>query len=227
MKELSIFVDESGDFGTFKPHSPFYLFTMVFHEQDKPITSQIENLDRHIREMGLPECHCFHAGPIIRREEDYSNFTIQQRRKCLNAITALARHSNITYKNFVVEKKKGQDPLELNKTLSKKLHEFLTENKIFFEAFRKIIVYYDNGQVELNKILASIFSISLANIEFRKVSPINYKLFQVADLLCTMKLIDIKFERGIQSASEQKFFGSTRDLKKNYLNPLSKLKFDE
>ena len=227
MKELSIFVDESGDFGAFKAHSPFYLFTMVFHEQDKSTTSQIENLDRHIREIGLPECHCFHAGPIIRREEDYSNFTIQQRRRCLNAITTLAKHSNITYKTFVAEKKKGQDPLELNKTLSKQLHEFLNENKNYFEAFRKIIVYYDKGQIELNKVLASIFGISLDNVEFRKVSPINYKLFQVADLLCTMELIDIKFERGMQSSSEQGFFGSLRDLKKNYLKPLSKLRFDE
>ena len=107
------------------------------------------------------------------------------------------------------------------------MHEFLNENNNYFEAFRKIIVYYDKGQIELNKILASIFGISLDNVEFRKVAPINYKLFQVADLLCTMKLINIKFEKGMQSSSEQAFFGSLRDLKKNYLKPLSKLRFDE
>lgn len=227
MRELSIFVDESGDFGAFKAHSPFYLFTLVFHEQDKPIASQIEILDRHIRELGLSEGHCFHAGPIIRREEHYTDLSMCQRRKCLNAITAFARNSNITYKTFFVEKRKGQDPLELNQSLSKQLHEFLNEHKSYFEDFRKIIVYYDNGQVELNKILASIFGISIDNVEFRKVSPINYKLFQVADLLCTMKLIDIKFVREIQSESEKAFFGSSRDLKKNYLKPLSKLRFDK
>ena len=32
MKELSIFIDESGDFGSYEPHSPFYIITMVFHE---------------------------------------------------------------------------------------------------------------------------------------------------------------------------------------------------
>ena len=33
MRELSIFVDESGDFGPYETHAPFYLFTLVFHDQ--------------------------------------------------------------------------------------------------------------------------------------------------------------------------------------------------
>ena len=37
MKELSIFVDESGDFGEYAVHSPYYIITMVYHEQDKDI----------------------------------------------------------------------------------------------------------------------------------------------------------------------------------------------
>ena len=34
MKELSIFIDESGDFGEYDYHSPWYIVTMVFHEQE-------------------------------------------------------------------------------------------------------------------------------------------------------------------------------------------------
>lgn len=34
MKELSVFIDESGDFGAYEPHSPYYIITMVFHDQD-------------------------------------------------------------------------------------------------------------------------------------------------------------------------------------------------
>ena len=37
MKELSIFIDESGDFGEYAVHSPYYIITMVYHEQDKDI----------------------------------------------------------------------------------------------------------------------------------------------------------------------------------------------
>lgn len=42
---LSIFVDESGDFGGYSPHSPYYIVTMVFHDQTKDISAQIQKLD--------------------------------------------------------------------------------------------------------------------------------------------------------------------------------------
>ncbi|WP_353885359.1 DUF3800 domain-containing protein [uncultured Dubosiella sp.] len=31
MKELSIFVDESGDFGKYDPCSPYYLIALIYH----------------------------------------------------------------------------------------------------------------------------------------------------------------------------------------------------
>ena len=33
VSELSIFIDESGDFGTYDIRSPYYIITMVFHDQ--------------------------------------------------------------------------------------------------------------------------------------------------------------------------------------------------
>ena len=65
----------------------------------------------------------------------------------------------------------------------------------------------------------------LTNVDFRRVMPENYKLFQAADLLCTMKLIKLKIDQGLLSGSEKKFFGNLRDLKRNYLKPLSKLEW--
>ncbi len=34
MRELGIFVDESGDWGEYKHHSPYYIITFVFHDQN-------------------------------------------------------------------------------------------------------------------------------------------------------------------------------------------------
>ena len=34
MRELSIFIDESGDFGELKERPAYYLATMVFHNQE-------------------------------------------------------------------------------------------------------------------------------------------------------------------------------------------------
>ena len=38
MSELSIFIDESGDVGEYRHHSPYYIITMVFRDQDDDIT---------------------------------------------------------------------------------------------------------------------------------------------------------------------------------------------
>ena len=45
MRELSIFIDESGDFGEVKERPTYYLVTMVFHNQAIDITKEIERLE--------------------------------------------------------------------------------------------------------------------------------------------------------------------------------------
>lgn len=42
MKELSIFVDESGDFGEYNHRTPYYIISMVLHDQDVDITKGVE-----------------------------------------------------------------------------------------------------------------------------------------------------------------------------------------
>ena len=81
-------------------------------------------------------------------------------------------------------------------------------------------------QIELNKILSSVFNVLLDNVEFRKVIPSDYRLFQIADLVCTLQLLDLKCENHVLSNSEKKFFETERILKKNYIKPL-KLKMLE
>ena len=44
-KILSIFIDESGDFGKFNTISPYYLVTMLFHDQSCNISKAIVDLD--------------------------------------------------------------------------------------------------------------------------------------------------------------------------------------
>jgi hypothetical protein len=82
-------------------------------------------------------------------------------------------------------------------------------------------IYYDNGQVEVSRILSSVFNVLLDNVEFRRVLPSEYRLFQVADLICTIKLAELKLEKHILSKSEKYFFEDVRTLKKNYLKPIS------
>ncbi len=64
MKELSIFVDESGDFGDYAEHSSYYIISLIMHDQKNDIDTDIEKLEQRLSEIGFPN-HCLHAGPII------------------------------------------------------------------------------------------------------------------------------------------------------------------
>lgn len=74
MNNLSIFVDESGDFGQYRPHSPYYIIAMVLHEQSKNLSSEITKLNIELENLGYKN-PVVHTEPLIRREEDYLNMT--------------------------------------------------------------------------------------------------------------------------------------------------------
>ena len=221
MKELSIFIDESGDFGEYSAHSPYYIITMVFHEQQEDITPDILKLNKKLSYLGLDNL-CIHTGPIIRKEEIYSEMDISERRNIFNKMVAFIRQINIKYKCFSIEKKHISNYAESAEKLSKQIASFIKSNYETFLSFDVIKLYYDNGQNEVTRILSSVFNALLPTYIFRKVMPAEYKLFQVADLLCTMELIRLKLDNNLLSKSELLFFGNKRDLKKNYLKPLRK-----
>ncbi|MBR3581200.1 MAG: DUF3800 domain-containing protein [Lachnospiraceae bacterium] len=221
MKELSIFIDESGDFGEFSNHSPYYIISMVFHDQKIDIQQTISRLDRELINIGLSDL-CIHTGPIIRKEEIYTNMTISERRRIFNKMIAFIRQVDIHYHCFYVAKKSYENVVDIIGNLSKQISNFIISHYDLFLQYNDVKIYYDNGQVEVSKILSSIFNTLLPNPIFRKVMPIDYKLFQVADLICSMELIKLKLHYSSLSKSELNFFGNLRDLNKNYLKPLEK-----
>lgn len=74
MKELSIFVDESGDFGEYEKHAPYYIVTMVFHDQSVDISDNIKFLNNSLRQIGYGGKQAIHTEPLIRREKTYQYF---------------------------------------------------------------------------------------------------------------------------------------------------------
>ena len=94
------------------------------------------------------------------------------------------------------------------------------ENYTDFLSYDKVKLYYDNGQIELTRILSSVLSALLPEVEFRKVLPSEYRLFQVADLICTLELMRLKMESKTISKHELTFWGKESDFRKNYLKRL-------
>lgn len=163
------------------------------HDQTYDMTGELDKLEKELQYIGYPN-HCVHAGPIIRQEQEYRFETIE----------------------IIV------DEVEAAGKLAKQLSGFLRDNMSFFSSYDVVKIYYDNGQIELNKILSSVFNVLFDHVEFRKVIPSDYRLFQVADLICTLQLLELKCENHNLSNSEKRFFENEQILKKNYIKPLKK-----
>ena len=222
MKELSIFIDESGDWGEYEKHSPFYIVTMVIHEQDKSIENELKHLNERLMYNDYEE-QCIHAGPIIRGEHQYRYYEPSVRRNLLKDMMYFIRHVDINIDSIYIEKRKASDSVVASGKLAKELSKYIREHYDYFNSFDAIKVYYDKGQIELNVILSTVFNTLLDNVEFKRVHPEDYRLFQVADVACTLKLIELKRENHILSKSELTYFEDERTLNKNYLKPIQTL----
>ena len=95
-KVLSVFIDESGDFGQYNPDSPNYYVAMVLHNQEIDISRNIEALEKQVSNWGYPE-HTIHTGPLIRRENVYKNDLREQRKALFNALYHFTRLLDIQY----------------------------------------------------------------------------------------------------------------------------------
>lgn len=62
----------------------------------------------------------------------------------------------------------------------------------------------------------------MPSVEFaQSVLQRKYRLAQIADLVCTIKLTELKLDAGLPlSASEKRFFGGPRDFKRNILKKI-------
>lgn len=225
MKKLSIFVDESGDFGTYQKHSPYYVITLVLHDQDIDISPNLKRLDEAMKNMGYGDNQAIHTEPLIRREAPYKYFTPSERRAIFSRLFYFALGCDVKYKTFIYEKMKFENKFKFEAQIAKDLSQFIQENFTYFQLFEIVFLYYDNGQHELNRILNTVFATQFTHYEVRRVLPNEYRLFQVADLICTLELLRIKTQHQDLTKSEKRIFYSKRDLNKDFLKGIKKKEF--
>lgn len=60
----------------------------------------------------------------------------------------------------------------------------------------------------------------------KRVLPKDYRLFQVADLVCTIELTKKKMEHGQMSKSEKLIFHSKKDFYRDFVKRLEKKKLE-
>lgn len=221
MKALSIFIDESGDFGFNNNNPSYYITTFVFHNQLIDISNNITKLKDKLNYMES-SIEYIHLGPIIRKESVFNSLTIDQRRKYAYKMLNFINSIPINHFSIVIDKKHLSNKIELSGKLSKEISTKIDKHINYFNDFDKIIVYYDYGQIELSSILNAIFSVHFSNVEFRKAEPQNYALLQVADFICTLELLKNKKSLTQLSKSEINFFYKPKELGKTFIKSIAK-----
>jgi len=229
VNEISVFVDESGSFvpAEADPTSPYYLLCMVFHNQADDISEEVEHLADALEGIGLSRNHTVHAGPLIRREDEYEKMPRQLRIGIFRRMMIFFQRVCFRYRCFKIFKPYNSRENAIHDVILQDIVDFLVSHREDFNPCDCIKVYYDNGQSQVTSLLKEAFAMFSSKTVFvPNVVPSRYRLFQVADVACTLELVKAKlFETGSITESEDRFFGGVKNLKKNYLKPLARKKY--
>ena len=142
--ELSVFVDESGSFDSSLEPSRFYIVTLLCHDQAENIKPFVNELESQLGYLGYPDT-CIHAGPLLRREEDFRTVEIETRRKLFGRMLAFVRKLPVSYLSLVVDKQEHTTPETIAEELKRQLNDFIGQPNNPLARARKIKLYYDDG----------------------------------------------------------------------------------
>lgn len=216
-KELSIYIDETGDFGPYDSNTKIYGVAFVLCEDLDKCDPYLRKFHRRLKGKEAGDFP-IHVGPLIRREGPYSDLNYESRLLLFDIIVDLLIDSPISVLATKVRKSDKSTDEEIAKALSK----LIRDNIQYFESFGKISIYYDNGQSQLRSLLLGIFSANFLNFEMILARQSEHPFMQLADLVASLVLLDYKTKEGNLSTSESEFFAGRRKLKKVYLSALKK-----
>ena len=215
MAELSIFCDESGEQAQ---RSPYYLLTLVFHEQDDDLGPAIAGYERSLAVKGLPDIP-LHTAPLLNGIGPYAGLDFKTRLSLLSSFRVLLHNLPIKYKTFVFENKTLRGPRLLESAMRKSLVLFFFEYLNYLQQFSQVKFYYDDGQQIVKRSVRDALEYALSRrvLTYRRDAYAEYRLAQAADFICTVELVALRYGIGAPSATDCKAFGSGRDFRRNVL----------
>ena len=154
------------------------------------------------------------------------NMGVPERKRIFTKLYAFTRNAGVTYKTFSYRQSEYPDRMKLKARFARDLSLFIDERVEYFASFNKVIAYYDNGQSIITETINAVFAAKFFEAGFRRVLPREYRLFQSADLICTLELLQMKGAASELSKSEVGFFGSAGKIRRDYLKQLDKMRFE-
>ena len=123
-KELSIFVDESGDRGG---KACYYLLTLVFHDQADSIAEAVTGYEAKLARADLPNI-TFHSEPLMNGHKDYEFLGLEQRKAMLAYFSSFARKLPISYITFVYRRSQFEDSARLMERMGGDISSAMVEH---------------------------------------------------------------------------------------------------
>lgn len=153
-------------------------------------------------------------------KDPYDDLEMASRKKMLACFEAFCRRAPFTCKTFAYPRKEVGSPELFIARFKRDLAAFLNDNLEYFQMFRHVKIYYDNGQQMITKALHDAIDQALSKnaVLYRMADSKQYRLSQVADYICTLELTNIKFQKGEITETYAKVFGTNyAAFKKNHL----------
>lgn len=211
-KALSIFIDETGEFGFSRNSAKFYGISLVIHDQSKNINEQINSLNSRYALLGFSKM--VHMGDLMGGCEDYAGMEIEERKKIFMLLYRFAMGVPASYHSFFFDKKYHNTTESLGGVIENKILDFIVGNFKYLLSFDDIIVYYDGGQKELSKVIDRTFGKLSGYTRKSKFDHTEKRLFQVADMLTYVDKLVYKYKKHIKFSNTEKKFFSLSDIKK-------------
>ena len=192
MKRLNIFVDETGDFGFSKNSSLLYGVAFVLHEQKNNINNEIKVFKEKLKKLNFNSM--IHTAELIGNRKEYRKYNLENRKTIFNILYQFTRRAKINYFIVTVKKDYKNNKTQLRKDLEYEINKVINNYLNYFHKFDKIVLYYDNGQKYLGKIIDKVFS-QFDNYEH--IIEFDHKdkvLFQVADMLTYLNKFNLKYK---------------------------------
>ena len=217
-RTLSVYIDETGNFGDVRDSSRYCMVSLVFqHNASTDNALEREYCDAIFRLGADPESMVFHSAPLIRQEDQFSAMSRNMRGKLFYQMLSFVRKSNFFFHCVAVDTHFVTSEGQIIATLKNEMRLFFAENLDRFTDGTRLRIYYDAGQKAVSRILEFIPECCPCKVEMvQGVRQENCRMLQVADFICTVSLIRHRLKEGLPlNLSEKKFFGSPRIFERN------------
>ena len=212
---LSCFHDETGEQDM---RAGYYMVAMVIHDQDESLEPYIRQYEDRLRDSGIDDIP-FHMVKLLHGHEGYEGVDPADRKKMLVAFNTFVRTLPVSYQVFSYTDFDVKDTEALAKRLESDIESFLKDNLGKFQEFDEVAIYYDGGHKAVRSALRKAFDSALSKgvAHFKKPPYQDKRLDQVADYFCSIELAAMRYGSGKVSSTYNKFFGSWRNFRANYL----------